>query len=174
MFRSSIRQRKYDYLTRRGFFPSEAQELSRTSRKGISAPYFQRMIRSRSRTIQNLKDAGRTEKGIRNFIKQQYIDNGWLKQDKIGRTRIDVWKLLRSHEDKSKQRGEEYESPWRTRTYKRRATKRERKSVTRKDMLKSLISKLEGRIKRTSNQNKRTQLEEQLFSYQQQLRKMDK
>lgn len=171
-FKSSIRQRKYDYLIKQGFRHMEAVEFSRTSRSGMKAPYFQHMLRSRKRTVENLKRAGRTDKQIRDYIKKQYVDNNWLKADKLGRVRIDPWKLLREHEDKAHRRGEEYESPWRKRAYKRKSTKKEKKRITRKDMLNSLIEKLQNRIKRTASDRKRLALEDQLFDYQQQLRRM--
>lgn len=173
MFKSSIRQRKYDYLIRQGFFHREALELSRVSRRGMSAPYFTRMIRSRRRTIDNLKSSGKSDKDIREYIRQQYINNGWLKQDKAGRVMVDPWKLLRSQEDKARRRGEEYESPWRKRVYKKSAKKKETKRITRKDMLKSMIEKLERRIQRTGNINKRLVLEEKLYDYQYRLRRME-
>lgn len=172
-FRSTIRQRKYDYLIGAGFYPAEATELSRTSRKGMSAPYFRRLIRSRRRTVENLTNAGYTDRQIRNFIKDVYVKNGWLKRDSLGRVRIDVWQFLRDQEDKAHRRGEEYESPWKKRTKKRSSTKKEKKRVTRKDMLQSLIKKLENRIAKTANENRRLQLEEQRFGYEQQLRKLD-
>jgi hypothetical protein len=81
---------------------------------------------------------------------------------------------LRDQEDKSHRRGEEYESPWRKRGYRRSSTKKEHKRVTRRDMLVSLADKLERRIQRTPNAEKQMRLADQLFSYQQQLRKMDK
>lgn len=173
MFRSSLRQRKYDYLLRQGFYPSEAKELSRTSRQGMKAPYFARMIRSRRRTIDNLKRAGKSDRDIRDYIKNQYINNGWLKKDKLGRTLINIWGLLRSHEDKARDIGDEYESPWKKRTYKRSTAKKEHKRTTRRDMLRSLITKLENRISRTANVNRREALEEQLYGYQQQLRRLE-
>ena len=82
-FKSSIRQRKYDYLISNGFLPQEAIELSRTSRKGMQATYFRRMIRSRRRTVDNLKANGRTPNEIRRFIRNQYIANGFIKYDAI-------------------------------------------------------------------------------------------
>ena len=173
IFKSTIRQRKYDYLVKMGFYPNEATELSRTSRKGMSAPYFRRMVRSRKRSIENLKNTGKSESEIKTYIKNKYIANGWLRKDSLGRLRIDVWKLLRFHEEQSYDRGEEYESPWKKRGKTRSTTKKAYKRITRKDMLKSMIIKLERRIKRTPNINKQLELEEQLFSLQHQLRKME-
>lgn len=173
-FKSSIRQRKYDYFIRNGFYPVEATELSRTSRKGMSTPYFMHMIKSRRRTVDNLKNSGKTDQQIRDYIKKQYIDNNWLKQDKLGRWRIDVWKLLRANEDKAYHRAEEYESPWKKRAYKRSSTRKEHKRITRNDMLNSIIKKLKTRIERTAGEYKRQQLEEQLYAYEQKLRKIDK
>ncbi len=174
MFRSSARQRRYDYLITNGFMPSEAQELSRTTRNGMSAPYFRRMVRSRRRTVDNLKRSGYSPLKIKEYLKRQYINNNMTKQDSLGRVKADVWKLLRDQEDKSRRQGEEYESAWMKKVKKKTGNRKEKRRTTRRDMLVSLISKTEKQIERTANLNKRLALEDKLFGYQSDLRKLDK
>jgi hypothetical protein len=172
-FKSSIRQRKYDYLIKQGFFHREAVELSRTSRTGMSAPYFRRLVRSRRRTVDNLSDSGYTEEEIKSFVREQYIKNGWIKKDSKGRVLIDIWQFLRDQEDKSKTRGEEYESPWRNKTHRKKSVKKIAKRVTRRAMLESMVTKLKNRIARTGNTQKRLMYEEQLYGYEKDLRKIE-
>ena len=171
IFRSSIRRRKYDYLIRNGFLPIEAREFSKTSRSGMSAPYYLRMIRSRRRTYDNAIRYGWTEREYRNYIKQKYLNNNFLKQDKIGRWILDPWKLLRYEEERAHRLGEEYESPWRKRTTKKAVKKQKIRRIKRADLIMSNISRIKRSLARTKSPSKRAALEAKLRDYQDMLDK---
>ena len=173
VFKSSLRQRKFDALISAGFFPSEAEEFSRTSRAGMRAPYFRRMVRSRRRTLDNSVRYNWTRAQYEAHIKKMYADNGFLKQDRLGRIRIDPWQLLRYHEEAAYRRGEEYESPWRKRALRKGVRKREVKRTTRKGMLQSWISEIDHNIARTTNEKRLERLRIQRENLQQELKKME-
>lgn len=172
IFRSSLRQRKYDALISAGFFPPEATEFSRTSRSGMRAPYFRRMVKSRRRTLDNSIRYEWTRAQYEAHIKKMYVENGFLKQDKLGRIRIDPWQLLRYHEEVAYRRGEEFESPWRVRIRRKGVKKREVKRTTRKDALLSWIKQLDANIERTENERRKQKLIEQRKNLQAELDKM--
>lgn len=169
---ATMRERRYNYLRKNGFFPAEARELSRTSRQGLLAPYFQLWIKSRRRLFANAKRYKWADREYRDYVKKQYTDRGFLKQDSIGRIRIDVWAMLRDYEEKARRRGEEYESPWKKRTRRQSTARREMKRVTRKDMLKSWIIQLDKSIDRTESDARRQQLINQKDTLEQQLKDM--
>lgn len=172
-FRSSIRQRKYEYLINAGFMPAEARELSRTSRTGMRSPYFSRMVQSRRRTVDNLIRLGRSSREIQDYIKRQYVERKFIKRDSMGRLRIDVWQLLRYHEDAAFRRGEEYESPWRKRTRRKATKKRTTKRISKKDMLRSMIKRIDRQIASTGNDTKRERLEETKYGYERELKRLE-
>ena len=103
---------RYDYLIGKGFLPFEAAQFSKTSEKGMQAPYFQSMIRSRqSQRAYATKQKWDYTK-YKKYIHQQYKDKKQTKTDKIGRKHADPWKLLRSWENKMRAQGKAYVSPW--------------------------------------------------------------
>ena len=153
-----MREKRINYFIRNGFFKSEAIQLSRTSKSGMKAPYFMSMVRSRRRTWENAKRNNWTEKKYRDYIKKQYLDKGFVKSDKLGRKRVDVWALLRDFEERAFRRGEEYESPWIKKTKRKSTTKKTVKRTTRRDMLKSWIANLNKTISRTTSEKKKKQL----------------
>lgn len=168
-----MRQRKYNYYIKNGWYPQEAIELSRVSREGMKANYFQTMLRSRRRTVENLKGYGYTDTEIREYIKKQYIDKGFIKYDRVGRRRIDVWALVRDYEDKAHRRGEEYDSPWKKRGRTKAQAKRERKRTTRREAIQSWINQLDKTIDRTTNEERRDKLIQQRDNLKDMLNKME-
>lgn len=165
----SSRQKRYEFLIARGFFPLEARQLSRVSRGGMKAPYFKRMSNSRKRLYDNAVRYGWSETKYRDYIRQMYIDNGLYNRDILGRIRIDVWQLLRYYEEQTYARGEEYESPWRIKRRKKQEKRRSRARVTKRQMLNSWISDLDRSISRTNSQSKKDQFEKQKVNLQRQL-----
>lgn len=155
---ATMRQRRIQYFLNQGFFKGEAIELSRTSRGGMRAPYFQRMIRSRRRLYDNSKRYKWTEQEYRDYVKKLYTDRGFVKTDVLGRRRVDVWAMLREFEERARRIGEEYESPWRKRTKRKTEKKREVKRVTRKDMLRSMIRQINRSMGRTTNPQRLAEL----------------
>lgn len=151
---ATMRQRRVQYFLNQGFFKSEAIELSRASRTGIRAPYFQAMIRSRRRLWDNAKRYKWTDREYRDYVKKLYIDKGFVKPDVLGRKRVDVWAMLRDYEERARRRGEEYESPWKRRAKRKSAKKQQVKRVTRRDMLVSMIKSIDRSIARTQNPQK--------------------
>jgi len=167
-FRSTLRQRKYNFFIRNGFFPQEATQLSRTSRSGMKAPYFRFMIRSRKRTLDNAKRYGWSEKQFHDYILQQYRNLGIAPSDPFK-----IWKLLRHFEEIAYRRGEEYDSPWRKRIRRKSGKKREMKRTTRKSMLSSWIAEIDRTIARTTNESKLERLRTQRANLQKELDKME-
>jgi hypothetical protein len=174
---SRQRQKRYDWLIRAGFLPSEAQQLSHASTKGIHAPYFIRMVNSRRALLLNAKRYGWTNEEYRNTIRKQYVDKGAIKHDTKGRTLIDVWRMLRYYEDKTPiPAGEAYDSPWRKRIQKQMINKRATKKVTRKQMLEQWVKESDKFIKRAEergNIKRATQLKEQKAAFERQLKRLD-
>lgn len=106
------KQERYEYLLSQGFLKNEAKQLSKTSDAGMQASYFQTLIRSRRALQAHAKKEEWTDKQYRKHIRQQYIGKGYYKTDIKNRKINDVWKLLRSYEDESRQKGQKYSSPW--------------------------------------------------------------
>lgn len=165
----SLRNRRYNYLITNGFFPNEAQQLSRTSRAGMKAPYFRTMVKSRRRLFDNAKRYKWSETKYRNYVRQLYINNGWITPDVLGRKRVDVWAMLRYYEERAFRRGEEYESPWKKRLQKKGEKKRQVKRTTRRDMLRSWIAQIDRSIERTRSEYRQRQLQTQRDRLQNQL-----
>lgn len=166
---ATMRQQRQQFLQNQGFFPSEAREFSRTSRTGLRAPYFKRMIASRRRLFENAKRYKWTQKRYRDYIRKQYEDKGFVKRDSLGRYRPDFWAMVREWEERSRRRGEEYESPWEKKTQRRSGQKREVKRVTKKKALESWIKQLDRNIARSRSEQRIKKLQEQRQNLQQQL-----
>lgn len=166
------RQNKIRYLTYQGFLPTEAREYSRTSREGMKAPYFRFMIRSRRRLFDNAKRYGWTLDQYRNYIKQRYRDVGAVKRDVLGRQQIDVWAMLRHYEEMALRRGEEFESPWRKKTKRKSARKKDYKRVTRKQHAQDSITLINQSIARTKNPAKLEVLRAKREFFVEQLKRM--
>jgi hypothetical protein len=145
-------------------------ELSRTSRGGMRSPYFQFLIRSRVRTIENLKRAGYTPNQMHDYIRKQYIDRGFTKRDKLGRRIIDVWAMVRFYEERAFRRGEQYTSPWRNRIEKKRAKRHDKKHTTRTDMYNSLIREIDRQLPNITNEARRKSLLEQKKNLEERLK----
>ena len=166
-FKSTLRQRKYNYLTKKGFSAQEATQLSRTSRSGMRAPYFRFMLRSRERTLENAKRYGWSQREFHDYILQQYRDLGISPRDPFK-----IWKLLRHFEERAYRRGEEYDSPWRKRIRRSTGKKREMKRTTRVEMLKSWISEIDRTMSRTTNEYRLERLRTQKENLQKELDRM--
>jgi len=141
-----MRQYRYDYLLRQGFLPGEARELSRTSKTGMKATYFQQWIRSRRRIFDNAKRYKWTDKDYRQYIKDQYIKSGFTKPDALDRKRVDVWAMLRRYHETVTDRGDEYESPWKKKTTKRgvrKPTKKFNRTAAMKGWIKQLTANID-------------------------------
>lgn len=120
------REERIEYLTSKGFLPTEARQLSKTSDDGMKSNYFKSMINSRISMNTYAKKQGMDKDEYRQYIKDYYIDNGFIKYDVFGRRYIDVWKLVRHWEDRSRDKGQAYASPWKNKGWtpkKRRARK---------------------------------------------------
>jgi len=130
------------------------------------------MVRSRRRLFENAKRYNWSESQYRDYVKKLYVDAGFLKTDTLGRMRVDVWAMLRDYEELSRRRGEEYESPWKRKLYRKSTAKKEVKRVTRKDMLRSWIKQIERSIERTTSERKRQQLMEQKANLEEQRKAM--
>jgi len=159
-----MRKTRYDYLKRQGFLHAEALELSRTSRGGMNAPYFQQMIRSRRAVLQNAKRNNWTQDEYYNHIRKQYSKSGFVKPDKLGRYRPDVWSLLRRYQEARYGKGDEYQSPWKKRTVSPRTgrtAKKPTKKFDKSSMYRSWIKQLTDKIDRLPDNNRRRQLEKQ-------------
>lgn len=158
---ASMRERRYNFLVKNGFLPVEARDLSRTSRAGMRAPYFQAMIRSRRSLFNNALRYGWTERQYRDYIRELYTSRGFVRPDKLGRYRPDVWSMLREYEERAHRRGEEYESPWKKRARRKSTRKQEAKRTTRKEALQSWIKQLDKSIERTASESRKAQLRNQ-------------
>jgi hypothetical protein len=129
---------RYEYLLSQGFLPSEARQLSKTTDAGMNAPYFKSMIKSRRSMYANMKSQGWSE--------QQYADRRWFKTDLLGRHYPDVWKILRYWEDRARDKGQKYASPWKNKGWRpkrRRITKATRARNDRIQLLRSRIKNID-------------------------------
>lgn len=164
------RQTRYNALIKSyGFLPAEARTLAHTSRRGLNAPYMKRFLNSRRALKLNADRYGWTDEQYRDAIKKQYGERGALKQDILGRIKIDVWKMVRFYEERAPI-GEKYESPWRKKIQTRGKTKREMKSATRRQLITDWIAQLNRTLKRDDLTDfRRTQMTGQRDRLQKQL-----
>ena len=165
-FKSAFRQRHYDYLIGKGFFPQEAMRLSRTSRSGMAAPYFQAMIRSRKRTLDNAKKYDWSQSQFQDHIQQQYRKLNIALDDPFK-----IWKLLRYYEERARQRGQEHDSPWEKRIRSKKGKRIEAKHTSRKSVLENWIFQLDNKIDKTKSDYRREQLVNQRDNLQRELNK---
>lgn len=128
------------------FLPAESIELSRTSRRGLRAPYFQKWIASRRRTRDNAIKNNWTLDQYRQHIKNQYLVEGFMKADTLGRQRVDVWAMLRFRAETAVRRGDEFESPWRDKIRRSVTRKREGKKSSRRQFINNWIADLDKNI----------------------------
>lgn len=165
---------KYSSLIDIGFLPEEAKELATRSRNALVAPpYMRRFIRSRRRLRRNAENNGWTDTQYENYIRSQYAKNNAIYQGHatIPDGTLNVWAMVREYERRSKDKGEQYESPWRRDIEPKK--KKDHQTVTRRDMLASMIESKRRTVQRIGNPNKREKAEEELFALEQRLRKMD-
>jgi hypothetical protein len=146
------RDERIEYLTSKGFLPTEARQLSKTSDDGMKSNYFKSMINSRISMYAYAKKQGMSKDEYRQYIKGYYIDNGFIKYDIFGRRYIDVWKLVRHWEDRGRDKGQAYVSPWKNKGWtpkKRRARKgTPRRAIEdRKQLLNSRINVINNQLK---------------------------
>jgi hypothetical protein len=153
------RDTKKAYLERAGFLPAERNELSRTSKAGMYAPYYQRMIRSRRAIYQNAKRNRWTEYHYRQHIREVYEDKGILGVDERWNKNM-VWALLRWYQEQYPP-SDEYESPHQKRLARKRGIARRKKKVTRLDMITQRIAELDRRIPRVKSEARRQKMFEQ-------------
>ena len=102
------RKKRYNRLIKNGFLRFEAKPISKVP---LTLPYVKEMFKERRLAYKAYKAKSRKEKklikgGWKGFIRQMYIDEGFLKKDKS-----DPWQMLRSWEDKYKDQHPEYQSP---------------------------------------------------------------
>lgn len=160
------------YLTRAGFLPAEVRKFAiNTSREGMKAPYFQAMVRSRRALFRNAQRYDWSITRYKEEIKRLYIIRDAIRTDALGRRIADPWKMLRFFQEKFPA-PDEYESPWRKRTQKRRKAKRQQKRTTRRAMLAQWIGDLERTISRTKSEKRRQQLESQKRGLEAQLSRL--
>lgn len=123
------------------FFPSEARELSHTSREGMQTSYFKRMINSRRALLRNAEKYDWSLTRYKQEIDNLYSDRSAYKQDSIGRFRRDVWKMLRWYEESY--RKPEYESPWRKKQRAKSEDKRTKRRTSRRQMMTDVIAEID-------------------------------
>ena len=155
-----------------GFMPGEAKTLSHTSRAGMRAPYFQRMVASRRGLFMHAKRYGWSDEQYRDAIKRQYAERGCFKQDILGRIRADIWQLLRWYQERTPV-PEAYESPWRKKVQRRGTQKREYKRVTRKKLIEDWIAQLNRNLQNPNlSDGRRQKLVQQRDNLQKQMGQM--
>lgn len=164
------RDTKRAYLQRAGFIPSEARELSHTSKAGIYAPYFQRMIRSRRALWLNAQRLRWSDYRYRQKVREDYEDKGILGRDERWDKNL-VWALLRWWQEQYPP-ADEYESPWQKRLARKRGVKKRRKKVTRADMLKQRIADIDRRLPRVKSEVRKRKMLEQRALYVRQLERL--
>lgn len=104
------RKSRYLYLRKRGFLPVESDILSKIP---FDVPYISNIIKDRMDLYKKCIDRNMTRGEYLNYIKQLYIDKGYIKPGKgVIRANIDVWAMLRGYEDLYKQKNPEYDSPY--------------------------------------------------------------
>lgn len=167
------RQTRFEYFRKAGFFINEARELSHISRTGMKAPYVVRMVASRRTLRQNADRYGWSDTRYRNEVKAIYIQAGAIKYDVLGRSRINVWQMLRDYEDRVPER-EAYESPWRKRLHVRSIGKKDYKYTTRKKMYQDWISQLERNLANATTDARKTQLRKQITNLREAMQRLNK
>lgn len=95
---------RYKLLVEYGFLPWEADELDQVS---LKVPYFKDIMHDRYVYFHKCIDKGWTWKKYVGAIKRKYSMRGWKTQGQY-----DPWKLLRSYEDRYKDKNPDYKSPW--------------------------------------------------------------
>jgi len=108
----SRRQNRYEKLRDSGFLPFEAKALSKVPPQ---TPYMKDMIIERIKTVKEYRAEGKNNAFIKNQLKQYYVANDFLKHKTGKRATLDPWKMLRSWEDRFKNKTPEYTSPWQKR-----------------------------------------------------------
>ena len=136
-----------------GFLPSIARELSRTSKVGFGATYMKSLLATQRAIFLNAKRYGWSQNKYREYIKEMYARNGWVKQDALGRIRLDIWKYVRDMSERLPIESE-YDSPWAKREHGKRAKKIAGTRATRKAVIQGWISELTVKIQRTSDQRR--------------------
>ena len=121
------------------FFPSEARELSHTSREGMGTRYFKRMVNSRRALLRNAEQYDWSLTRYRQEVDNLYSDRNAYKTDSIGRLLKDVWKMLRWYEE-SYRMPDEYESPWRKKIRVKAEDKRVKKRTSRRQMMTDIVA----------------------------------
>lgn len=167
---------KYKSLIEAGFLPEEARELKTRSKHALTAPpYMKRLIASRRMTLRNAMRYGWTMTEYRQYIRDKYAnikDGIYNGHPTYPDGALNVWAMVREYERSSRDRGDEYESPWKSDIRGKSVAKKKHKRVTRKDMLESQIKKKRQLIARTASDTKRQALEDEVFGYEQQLRQL--
>jgi len=102
------RQQRMERLQGYGFTRYEARELSKVKKM---PPYMQRFVASRSASFRAHRKSGKRDSVFFVRLREFYLKNGYYKQDKLGRKRVDPWQLFRAWEDRYKDSHKDYETP---------------------------------------------------------------
>jgi hypothetical protein len=168
----AYRKGTYHWLRRAGFLPAEARELAETSKAGIHAPYFLRMVQSRRGLYLNAIRYKWSDEQYRNVIRADYKKKQAFDVDAIGRVRGNIWKMLRWHEENTTI-PEKYESPWRKKIKTNRAHKRQVTYTTRKRMLEDWIAELNTNISKATSEGRKEQLRKQISNLEEQINRIN-
>lgn len=106
------RQRRYERLRQTGFFPLEAQVLSKVP---FSVPYMDKLIMERYKRYSAAMARKMTRAAWEKQTHDIYRENKWIKRTRAGILKYDVWAMLRDFEDRYRAQNPEYESPWQAR-----------------------------------------------------------
>ena len=109
------RQKMYSDLLKLGFARFEAFQLSKVPRKHIP-PYMRGFISQRAKEYKQAIKEGWSQAHWNKFITQKYKDSKWLND----KGKCSVWEMLRSYEDRYKDKHPAYDSPWQKNTKKQR------------------------------------------------------
>ena len=104
------RQERYRKLREAGLLPFEARPLSKVP--WAKAPYMKDMLNERRRIVRNAHAQGLTDKQFEDLVKDIYRRNNYITLDRIGRRKLDPWRLFRTHEDTYRAKHPEHTSPW--------------------------------------------------------------
>lgn len=164
------RDTKKAYLSRAGFLPAERNELSHTSKAGMYAPYFQRMVRSRRALWLNAQRLHWSDYHYRQRVREDYEDKGILGKGERWNKNM-VWALLRWWQEQYPPE-DEYTSPWQKRKAVRRSVKKKRKKVTRADMLRQRIADIDRRLPRVKSEVRKQKMLDNRALYVRQLERL--
>jgi hypothetical protein len=132
--RQILRQKLIDA----GFLPSEATTLSGgyTNNQFRTISYLQKLVRTRRLYVANLKSRGYADSLITQYIKDLYINSGWLSNGKR-----DVWKMIKEYRQRDIESGEYPESKYKGKHHGKGVSKGDVKGQRTRAKQKSFLQK---------------------------------